>query len=240
MSTIRRVGANSVPDGAVIEAAAPRLSVFQSERSYANAAINQRKILIVVVDQLKADDPQLETIWLATYVNARSHITLLPLFPASLSGGERDDLAVKNGFKLDGDGQLSQGFLDQIQSKQIRWDNTFILDELGLAMLIDAVGGVDLGRGRVSGVRALSQIPLVQYDAQAALFAHAMLARSICRLSGDLVDQVEVQDLLQPLTAHMRSDLSEQFFVDEWQRLRNSKTGVSCEFPNLQKSSALP
>ena len=137
-------------------------------------------------------------------------------------------------------GEPSQAFMDLIQSRQIRWDHFIFIDEFGLAMLIDTIGGIDLGRGQVNGIQALSQIPLAKEYPQAALFAYATLARSFCRQSSALIEKVDVLDITQQLGSHIRTDVPEQVLVDEWQRLRIAKTGVSCEFPNLQKSSSLP
>lgn len=202
--------------------------------------LNQRKFLIIVLDQFKAENPQLESVWLATYVHSRAQFMLLPVFPSSISGISEEDQTLYAEFKVNSKAEPSKAFLDRIQSRQIRWDHYFIIDEFGLAMLIDRIGGIDLGRGQVNGIQALSQIPHAREYPQAALFAYATLARSFCRQSSALIEKVDVLDIVQQLGPHIRADVPEQALVDEWQRLRIAKTGVSCEFPNLQKSSSLP
>ncbi len=239
-STIKHVQANQLAKVSETVPVSVKAPEFQTEPISSGAAINQRKVLILVLDNLQVTSPQVESIWLATYVKARSQVVLLPIFPTLQSIDLQDEEKALGDFRVNEDGVISQDFIDWIQMKQIDWDNYIFLDEFGLAMLIDNVGGIDLGRGQVSGVRALSQIPLARDDSQAALFGYATLARTICRNSVELVDSVEVLDLYQQFGSHIRTDLPEQLLVDEWQRLRNAKTGISCEFPNLQKSSVLP
>jgi hypothetical protein len=238
VSTIRQVSANRLVDSPQQRKVLSGAPVIQTPTISSGAAVNQRKILVVVVDNFQTETPQLETIWLATYVNPRSQISLIPLFPASLSGGEKDDQEVVKYFKIDGEGLLSKELQNVFRSKQINWDHYLYLDEYGLAMLIDTIGGVDFGRGQVSGVRVLSQIPQAKEDAQAAIFAYAALARSICRQSGDLVETHDALDLYHQLGTHLRTDIPEQLIVDEWQQLRKTKMGVFCDFPSLQNSAS--
>ena len=80
---------------------------------------------------------------------------------------------------------------------------------------------------------AISQIPTAIDDQQATLFAYASLFRSYCRNSSSLIEDVEVLDLTYQLSSHLHSDIAEQYMVDEWQRLRKSNAGVTCEFHNL-------
>lgn len=239
-STVRQVSASRLPDGSAMGISSSEATVLNSQPILSGEAVNQRKILIVVVDNLQADNPQLATIWLATYFHPRFQITLNPVFPELVSEDLQIEKSLSDDFEFTVKGEFSQDFQKLIQSRQIHWDNYLYLDEFGLAMLIDEIEGIDLGRGKVSGVRAISQIPLARENAQAALFAYATLARAICRQSGDLVEQAEVLDLYRQLDSHLRTDLPEQSLVDEWQRLRNHKTGVFCEFPSLQNSTSLP
>jgi hypothetical protein len=239
LSTFRQVSANRLVENPQQIKALSGAPVIQTPTISTGAAVNQRKVLVVVVDNFLTDTPQLETIWLATYVNTRSQISLIPLFPASLSGGEQDDQEIDKNFKIDGDGVFSNELQNVFRSRQINWDHYLFLDEYGLAMLIDTIGGVDFGRGQVSGVRVLSQVPQAKDDAQAAIFAYAALARSICRQSGELVEMNDALDLYHQLGTHLRTDIPEQLIVDEWQQLRKTKMGVFCDFPSLQNSSSI-
>lgn len=239
-STLREVSANQPPEQTEMEVIPSGVGVSQPNAVVPGDAVNQRKVLIVVVDNFQAANPQLVTMWLATYFHPRFQLTLIPIIPSILSENTQDEELFLEDFELNEKGELSRDFLKWFETRQIRWDYYLILDEFGLAMLIDEIGGIDLGRGNVSGVRAISQIPLSRENAQAAVFAYAAVARSICRQSGDLFGQVEALDLFNQLSSHLRTDLPEQSIVDEWQRLRSEKTGVFCEFPNLQKSSSLP
>ena len=240
ISTARQVNAARFGGGAEKVLISSNYIPHDQEIISSREILNQRKLLIVVLDQFQSENPELESVWLATYVHSRAQIMLLPVFPSSISGISDEDQILYEEFKVNGKGEPSQAFLDLIQSRKIRWDHFIFIDEFGLAMLIDTIGGIDLGRGQVSGIRALSQIPFAKEYPQAALFAYATLARSFCRQSSALIEKVDVLDITQQLGSHIRTDVPEQVLFDEWQRLRIAKTGVSCEFPNLQKSSSLP
>ncbi len=217
-----------------LAAAAP---VIPTETITSGAAKNQRKVLVAVVDNLQVERPMLETVWLATYVDARNQLSMLPLFPRINSDGWSEDTFVDERLALDATRKFPAALQELFRSEQIGWDNYLFLDDYGLAMLIDITGGVDFGRGQVSGVRALAQLPLAREDSQAAMYAYATLIRSICRRSADLVENTEVVNIYQQLGSHLYTDMPEQLFVDEWQRLGNEKSGVFCDFPSLQHLS---
>ncbi len=198
--------------------------------------VTQRKLLVIVVNRLVDPDPQLVSVWLTTYVPVRTQTTWFSLYPASLSGGAEDDLEMVETFQLSAEGDPERAFFELIQSKELAWDNFILLDEFGLVELIDMTGGIDFGAGKVDGMRALAQIPHSSKEPRAALFAHAKLAESFCLNSEKLIQEMDVKDVIGRLASHMRTDLSEKSFVEEWRHLRTANSGLDCEFPTLPKS----
>lgn len=202
--------------------------------------MKQRKILVMVVKNLSEKKARLVSVWFATYVPSRSQATMFPLYPASLSGGAADDQAMVDAFQLRPDGKPDQAFLELLRSKNITWDNFLLLDEFGLAELIDMTGGMDLGQGPMDGMQTLAQIPGSTAEPKAAFFAHATLAQGLCLSSNDLIQKMEVADVTRRLASHMLTDLTEKNIAEEWRRLRPTNTGISCEFPNLAELFQMP
>lgn len=202
--------------------------------------VSQRKILVILVDQLEVAEPQLVSIWFTTYVQARNLASLIPLYPASLSGGAADDHQLAKAFRLSAAGEPERSFLELMRAKDLAWDNFILLDQTALAELLELSGRLQPGTGKVDAVQILAQIPQSTREPQAALVAHAQLAQNLCLGSAELVQAVEAQELLERLSLHLRTDLPEKYLADEWQTLRLARSDISCEFPTLTESFSKP
>jgi hypothetical protein len=201
-----------------------------------NAARNgQRNFLIVMVDQLDARSPRLEGVWLLLYIPSTPPLTLLPLYPASLGGGPDQDRQMESSFRLTGDRLPDESFLDHLSSHDLWWSNIIVIDQIALAGAIELFGGVDLGSGRVNGIRAIASLPKAAQDPKGAVQAQAGMIKSLCQRPAQLPSAKDLLAAYQLFSDHLSLDFKVEAILEDWHLFKGIP---ACEFPTLTPAAA--
>jgi hypothetical protein len=201
----------------------------------------QRNILLIGVDQLDSQAPRLEGLWLLMNVSSSNRITLLPLYPAPPGKEVLDTNQLISHFRLDLNGNPDPDFLTVIQQADFWWSNYFVLDQAGLAQLIDYNQGINLGGGPVGGSQAVASLASASTDGLAALNAQSLLIQAICNQQSSKMLSADLRQVFSLLSGHYQTDLRLKTLISEWQRPLINSGQVMCEFPTLasgQPSSA--
>ena len=193
-------------------------------------ATRQRNLLLIGVDRLHARHPRLESLWLAMVVPNSPGVTLMPLYPRMVDGVPQPDETLEVAFRLDDRLAPYTGFANVLRARELWWNHFVVLDEIGLAKLIDLAGGIDLGDGRVDGLRAIAELPKAQEDAHGALLSQTALLNGLCLSQSQLSNSEKPGELPERLSSHMISDLSPAQMSRDWQRIR-AAGGRLCKFP---------
>jgi len=215
----------------------PLVSVSQPQAA-ANALplLDQRNILVILVDSLSASSPRLEGIWLVGKLSTNPHLVFFPIFPAA---GEGEVEGWPGEFALEADGQPAAVFLENLRVKNIHWDNYLLVDHPSLADLIELSGRIDWNGQQLSGPDVVAKMPLVQLEPRAALQAQAFVAQELCHNTALLMQSADPALLWGLLTHRMHSDLE----LASVQAARNDFAlivgGPTCEFPTFQEISLL-
>ena len=200
----------------------------------------QRNILLIGVDQLDSPSPRLEGLWLLMNVTSSNRITLLPLYPAPAGKGVVDTTQLLTYFRLNSNGYPDPEFLAVIQQSDFWWSNYFVLDQAGLAQLIDYNQGVNLGGGPVGGSQAVASLASASSDGLAALNSQSVLIQAICnQQSGNLIS-ADLRQVYALLSGHFNTDLKLKTLISEWQKPFSNGGQVMCEFPTLASGQQPP
>lgn len=190
----------------------------------------QRNLLAILVDDFSAARPQLQGVWLLAQAPYTPQVTFLPVYPLDDLAAVPAQRRLEEVFRLQGGDGLPPEFAQQLRSRGMWWHNYLIVDEAGLANLIDALGGIDQGDDRLSGKQALAQMLAAQNPAS-ILEAQARLARAICSRSAQKWKAGETSSAARLLDG-VRSDLTSEALLTAWgDALRPG--GFACEFPTL-------
>jgi hypothetical protein len=201
----------------------------------------QRNILLIGVDQLDSQSPRLEGLWLMMNVTSSNRITLLPLYPAPPGKEVLETSQLTTHFRLDSNGNPDPDFLTVIQQSDFWWSNYFVLDQAGLAQLIDYNQGINLGGGPVGGSQAVASLASASTDGLAALNSQSVLIQAICNQQSGKLLTADLRQVFSLLSGHFKTDLKLTTLVSEWQKPLTNSGQVMCEFPTLasgQPSSA--
>lgn len=204
-------------------------------------ASNQYDALIIIVDHLDETQaghkPALQGAWLAAYLPTAPSLTFLPLYP--IPNDAAAELSLEREFGLGPDGKPVPAFLEALQSREVHWDNYFVLDESALFSLVDLAGGVALDEGEIDDPDRVIRRALYAEQPQ----GQAELADALCRRSGYLLANIYSPNIYSPnigpitalggLMGHMSTDLDWLKLAAGLGRLSDYTFNFTCEFPTL-------
>jgi hypothetical protein len=199
------------------------------------ASNGQRNVLLVGVDRLDAAQPRLEGIWLVAYLPPTPRLTILPLYPASLSGGAPEDTRLESLFRLLPGGAPDPAFLSALQEKDLWWNNYAVVESSLLGQLADLAGGVSLGEGEMDGQALLASLPHAWDNPKKALRAQAKAMQALCGEAGAVIPHLDANQVYPMVASRIASDLNAGQILKSWQDLQKSGDSLSCEFPTLSR-----
>lgn len=174
----------------------------------------QHNSLIVLVDDLKADQPSLRGIWLAARSGAE--IVWMPIYPQPLHGGSNyaqphSELRLASG-QLGAVAQLAP-----LRAAGVWFDEVFLADQAALGALGAAAGASQ------AGLRATWAEP------QAALQEQVEFIQALCTAAWGDAAQLEAGLALMP--AHLYSSTSPFDLITRWDTWAQVGFGLTCSHP---------
>lgn len=198
----------------------------------------QRNLLLVGVDTFESAKPQLKSVWIVLQIATQSpqRFTLVPLYPTSATQTLIPQDQLQTSFGLDSTGAVLPEFFEVIRGADFWWSNYLVLDQAGLAELVDLGGGIDLGKGNLPGKKVIQLLTASDLPAESELNAQASVFLAVCSQSAEKLLSVDARRTFQKLGGHLRTDLEIERFIHEWQMPLVLAGRPSCEFPTLQAS----
>jgi hypothetical protein len=217
----------------------------------------QLNLLVVVVDQLGATTPKLESLWLIVFSPDMPHFMFLPIYPTIQAGaGDKSS----GGSLAEVDGLLSNTrpgahLTSRLELRGIWWDVFILMDETGVVdlvnlfstrALLDSESPVDAQPNAEEPQVTtpldrdwnffLQSMPSSEENPEAAQWAQYRLIQEVC-LRSTVASPLEIaQGAFQVIRTnpnHIQTDLSLNQVVALWRGHQESRTGFSCEFPSL-------
>jgi hypothetical protein len=194
----------------------------------------QRNLLVAWVDRLDAARPRLEGLWLILFVPNSPSLTWLPLYPAGLIVNIDGNPQWTADFRLTPDGKLDAQFVADLRSKDVWWNNYLIIDETGLAEIVNRSLNANEDPGITpqpdAGVRIIANMPPAWEHPEEALKAQFDLLEKFC-LPPTATNRVASEaDLIGPLDHHLITNLQADEILSIWNDLRLTG-GRLCKFP---------
>jgi hypothetical protein len=182
----------------------PRTPVFPSPTTPAvpSAApdASQQTVLILGVDDLQSDEPQLVAAWVAAHRPPGEGVFLfgLRLDARAPEGGSLQDL-----FRFRAEEGPDSEFLAAVSTlTPLPIEFTVVLDESAFAALIDLLGGVELDGAVVGGREVLGVMGLLTSEPSAALEAQRRLLEALATRAHVIGPGSELQPLVDLVPDH--------------------------------------
>ena len=186
----------------------------------------QRNLVLMLVDQVSTEKPELDGIWLLITHPQTTNITLVPVF----WGDNEKTRNFYDSFTVTEDNLPSPIFLDAM-SEHVLWDDYLLIDQQGLASIFNNFDSA------VDDTQHLAAGPAFTTSTIQSLEKQAELWKSMCSYLSQVEGQVQMAELVQEVLPHFSSSLSwDDLPLYPWGS-DNFAGNLSCEFPTLNMIS---
>jgi hypothetical protein len=139
----------------------------------------QTTILVLGIDQMNAESPELLAIWYATFRLPGTDLFLFGI-PLDAPVAAQPELHLKDLFRWSDDRGPGELFLQALHAElPLTIDAILVLDKVGFAALVDYMGGVTLESGTLDGNQVIGVLELVEDQPRAALEVQGRLVRGL-------------------------------------------------------------
>jgi hypothetical protein len=204
-------------------AAGMLLSVKTSDTSYPftvkSLGNGQRNLVLMLVNENFAGNPELEGIWLLITHPQSSAITLVPVNP----GDNERSRKLYESFTVSEDSLPGLTFLD-VMSEYLLWDDYLLIDQQGLASVFN---NFDSAADDTLHVVSSPRSTRLSIEEQTKLW------KSMCAYLSQVDEPEQMVKLVQQVSPHFSSSLSwDDLPLYPW-AAENYDGNLSCDFPTL-------
>ncbi len=210
-----------------------------SQKPIDTMSSGQRSILLISTSSLSSPHPNLESIWLVSYMPSDSFVRLLPIFPAGDQTISELESILVNSFNLkkeNGRLGVNQKFLDVLVAENYWWSGYIVLDNVAMTEAFDLLGGIELKGQKLTGEQVLRELPDVLDDPSNAYAYQIAILQSACKQFAHLATNPDLTkpNLLRP--RHLLTDLEPEQVQQELYSLLANGRQPACKFPLLEQS----
>ncbi len=199
----------------------------------------QRSILVIGVDNLAAAQPKLESIWLALFVPPDPRLTFLPVYPSFNSSDHEDQRLLSTfNYQSSAGATLNVEFVQALQSKQLWWSGTAILDRYAYAQVMNYLAEDSSAAQTVAyldGENWVKKLAEAAGKPQMAIANQANLYQELCwrtaKQNWSLSDSVQ-QEISTRVAGHTQIDFNLAQTLQETGMLTTTSS-LYCDFPTL-------
>lgn len=192
-------------------------------------ATGQHNLLVIGVDDLTSPSPLLESVWLVGHFPGNSIFILVPLYPNPTENDDSQNKDLGNMFSINSAGVPDRAFFNYLE-KETWWNNYLVIDEAGIATILDFLGEVILDGGLLNGSETFQSMTLPGKEQFATAQGQTELLQLACIRAASL-DQEQLIKGLKRITPHIKSNLDFTPHPQDWLTEKGSLPGLRCEFP---------
>jgi hypothetical protein len=209
-------------------------SVFALPQSIPTLKNGQHNLLVVAVDNLELQQPQLRSVWLVTYFQNNPLITFLPISPTISSGEVIVDQMLSDSFgivKANGNTNISTPFFDALTRRNFWWSGYLIVDESALTSVLNEKPFESDNYPVASGEIILNDPGKNSLDPQNIYDRYTQIFQDACRLIAQQEDALNWQSFSSLIPQHIITDFDASSLIDEWTSSIKAIETPNCYFP---------
>jgi hypothetical protein len=202
----------------------------------------QRSLLIISTPDITVENPELESIWLLTYIPGNSPITFLPIYPSPVRTNTPKDDCLTNAFKVRKLGAkylLDPEFINLLKERKIWWSGYILLDHNTTRQIIDILSEIVENEISSSEFQISEYFPPIKQQPYQLLAYQTEIMQDVCWYISkmSLTDHSIIFDAMK---GHLFSNLNDIAIENEWYTYQQNSTLMGCDFPflNLQTTAA--
>jgi hypothetical protein len=194
-------------------------SLSQAIAAGPNQDAKQHNVLVVIVDDLTAEHPTLQGIWLSARRADSSELSWMPIYPAPLEDGDNEYATPHAAFYLPSGEFTEVANLPPLRAEGAWWDEVYLLDEVALTMLQSA-----------SGLEAIAFTD-TWAEPQRALFEQVQVLTAMCDHAAALAGQGGLDQALALMPSHLRTSINPFELITRWDDWSLSGFELTCTHP---------
>lgn len=185
------------------------------------AASGQQNTLFVLVDDLAAEHPTLQGIWLAVRAEGSREWSWMPIYPTVLDESKNQYATPHSAFYLPAGEIEDVNALPPLRAQGAWWNEVFWLDEAALAVVQTISGGEAI---------AMADTWL---EPQRALFEQVQILKNVCSggQSAAANGLPALDQLLALMPNHFRSSINPFDLITRWDDWAADGFAASCTHP---------
>jgi hypothetical protein len=182
--------------------------------SATNRGNGQRNLVLLLVDQLSGQQPQLEGIWLLITLPQSSTLTLVPVYPGHIHKTQ----SIQESFVMTEGNQPGPEFLD-VLTEQFLWDDFLVIDREGISSALNTLDR--------TGIEASTAFPQLSLEEQTSLL------QSMCEHLSRFENRNDFNIWFDQVSPHFSTKISwDNFPLNTW-GTEGIEDKLGCEFPTL-------
>jgi len=183
------------------------------------AKSTQQNTLFVFVDDLGAEHPTLEGIWLAAQSQNSQTINWVPVYPVPLTEAGEEYAQPHSTFYLPDSDFDDPSALPPLRTQGAWWDETFWLDEAALGVLQSLSG------------QTAPDISDPWVEPQRSLYEQVQILNALCQSISATVNGAALDQILALMPNHFRSSVSPFELITRWDAWSQNGFPLGCSHP---------
>jgi len=220
---------NHIPD-------VSRLITINNTESNQTLNNGQHSILLIGVDALDTPKPQLESVWLVSYLPSDSTLHVLPIFPSRnvvLSDFEKKLYQTFDITEISSN-SLSENFNNFLKENNFWWSGYIIFDHTALLELSNDYSKENIFKQNMSMDQAIQALTTVNDDPEKAFSAQLAIIQTACQKMSGIKQIKDWSPIISMIPDHVVTDLGINQFIKEWDVKLSPLHTLHCRFPTLE------
>ena len=195
----------------------------------------QRNILIIGVDDLSKENPDLVGIWLLMYFPEKPKLSFASVYPniwnqTQLSTSHTADLhpVIKNG-------SINKKLLNKLHQENIWWHGYVLLDSTAVKKAVNFYNRAN-DQDSISTTNSVNDPYLSGEPSLTGIGVQTGILKHFCQRTNNLTADTDISTILALIPTHIRTDMNLITIIQDWKSLISQEHDLVCEFP-LQRAS---
>lgn len=196
----------------------------------------QQSILLIGVDSLDTPKPQLESLWLVSYLPSDFTLHVLPIFPSKNVVLSNFEKKLDQTFEITGSSSnpLSKNFINTLKENNFWWSGYIIFDHTALLELSNDFSKENIFKQNISMDRAIQALTNVNDDPEKAFSAQYEIIQTACQKISGISQIKDWSPIIFMIPNHVVTDLGISQFINEWDEKLSSSHTLHCRIPTLE------
>ena len=192
----------------------------------------QINVLLIGVEHVGSEETRLMSMWLILIPPDGNELTFMPIYPQTASSADQIYASPHEPIWVDARTPESATNTRLLAEQGTWWDEVALLDEIGMALVLDMLGGIDSYREELSSMISEGAARAWE-NPQASLAAQTALLKRICDNSSSFGLLLSLGTFELPPSTHFLSSTNRVDLFIELYKLSSSINGFRCQFPTM-------